>query len=103
MNVGTFRVQFLPQISKDGRNRAHRYLASMLIQDFDKPTHVGALEFVWQVDRHFQDRHGVLLLVIAVENNNRVSQPRHSDSIQRHLTFITSTLDIFHQFSSSPA
>ena len=53
MNVRTFSVKLPSQISKDSRNRAHRYLASMLIENLNEATHVSALEFVWQIDRHF--------------------------------------------------
>jgi hypothetical protein len=103
MNMRTFCIKLPSQISEDVGNGTHRDLSSMLVQNLDEATHVGALKFVWQINRHFQDRHGVLLLVFAIKYNDWVPKSGHAYFVQRHLAAITPTLDVFHQFSSSPA
>src|SRR5262249_1939480 len=103
MDVRAFRIELSSQVPKNVRNSAHRYLTSMLIENLDKATHVSTLEIVWQIDGHLQNSYCVLLLINGIKNHYPIPQTGGADSIQRHLTFVTPTLDVFHQFSSSPA
>jgi hypothetical protein len=53
----------------------------MIVKNLDEATHVGAFEFMRQIDRHLQDCHGVLLLVIAIKDDDRIPKTGDADPV----------------------
>src|SRR5437660_690032 len=66
------RFETILQSPQHRRQSPHRHLAAVLVENLQKPTHVGALEVVRQVHRHRDLRDRVLLPLRSVEYNYRV-------------------------------
>ena len=68
----------------------------VLVKDFDKPAHMGALEMLGQIDVEIDRGGGVLALVVAVKDVDRILQTLDADLLKRDFAVIPLILDVNH-------
>src|SRR5262249_15622420 len=76
--AGALGVQALLEVAQETRQRMHRQLAAMLVQNFDEAAHVGALVLVRQRHGEREVCDGPLFPPLTIEHNDRVAEIAHA-------------------------
>ena len=79
---------------QDRRHCAHGKLALVLGENLEETAHVGSLEVVRKTHGQRQTGCALLLLVLAIENNDRIRKIAHPDLIDGDLAAVRRRLNV---------
>lgn len=94
LDVGALGLEVAAQLAQQRRDCAHRDLAAVAVEHLDEAAHVRPLEVVGEAHREGNRGDGVLALVEAVEDDDRVTQIAGANAVDRQAAVVGSVLDV---------
>ena len=96
LDVCGLGIEAFLEVVKDCRDRAHGEFPLVLGEDLQEARHVGAFKVVGKTHREGYLSGALLLLVLPVEDSDRIKQIADTDLVDRDATRVGSALDVFH-------